>query len=430
MIAERQDKGAFVFFTLSLFMVVLYEPITAYIHPSFKYVDEFVACFLVTASLLHMFLQKGVFVLPFEEKIIGFLIVIFLIGAWPYAHVKPPNGYMAFLTDFVIFYKIFGVYYSVRVLFRGWDMITWERIIVPWFSLMLLVLVVLVVFDKAYDLFPHSEERFGLSNEELFFGHSSRYAFFFQYTFIVLLPFLRKRNPWILITTLVFGGLSLRFKYFGFVPFALLFMFSKKIINTLKFDNIRTIIVLIIITVTILFTFWEHFKQNFLSEGYARAQLTRKSFEIAQDKFPVGSGFGTFGSHASGKYYSEIYYTYHLNNVYGLSKSKWNFMSDTFWPMVLGQFGYLGLLAYCFIIICFFRLLIELLKTSSDALTYFNISAILMLLSLIIDSTSDSILTHNRAVMALFYIGLVVNMNIKAPHPMGELTAVEDSINQ
>lgn len=430
MICGRQNKGVLVFCVVSLFMVVLYEPLTKYIHPAFKYMDEFLAVCLVLSSLLHVSVTKETVLFSFEKQITLALLVIFLIGTVPYALGNPPNGMMAYLTDLIIFYKIFAVYFSVRILYRNWNMVQWERTVVAWVSLIILLLACLVVLDKIFVFIPHKDIRFGFYNEELFFGHSSRYAFFFQFAFIVLLPYLVKRNRLFLILVLFLGGLSLRFKYFGFLPFAFLFMFGKGMVNTLKYNYIRTLLVLALISGTTLFAFWGHVKQNFLSEGYARAQLTRKSFQIARDHFPVGSGFGTYGSHASGKYYSKIYYTYRLNTMYGLSKNDARFVADTFWPMVLGQFGYAGLLAYCFIMLCFFRLLIEHLKTSDDELTYFNISAILLLLCLIIDSSSDSILTHNRAVMAFFYIGLVVNMNNRKAYSMGEQAAVENSIDQ
>jgi len=430
MIMEQRNKGVLLFCILSVFMVVLYEPLTVYIHPSFKYMDEFLACGLFIFSLLHVSLAKETVLFSFEKQVLAAMLVIFVAGLWPYVLGRHPNDFMAFFTDLIIFYKIFAVYYSARILCRNWDMAQWERTVVAWLSLIVLILVCLVIFDKIFMVFPHKDQRFGINNVELFFGHSSRYAFFFQFAFIVLLPYLIKQNRLFLIVVLFFGGLSLRFKYFGFLPFALLFMFGKGMVNTLKYNYIRTLLVLILIIGTTLFAFWGHVKQNFLSEGYARAQLTKKSFEIARDHFPVGVGFGTYGSHASGKYYSNIYYTYRLNTVYGLSKSNSRFVADAFWPMVLGQFGYAGLLAYCFIMLCFFRLLIEHLKTSDDDLTYFNISAILLLLCLIIDSSSDSILTHNRAVMAFFYIGLVVNMNNRKAYSMGEQTAVENSIDQ
>lgn len=430
MMVEQQSKGAWVFCIMTLFMVVLYEPLTMYIHPAFKYMDEFLACCLVVFSLLHMSLTKETILFSFEKQIVLALFVILLAGTVPYVLGNPPNGMMAFLTDLIIFYKIFAVYFSARILCRNWNMGPWERTVVAWVSLLVLFLACLVVLDKIFDFFPHKDIRFGFYNEELFFGHSSRYAFFFQFAFIVLLPYLVKRNRLFLMLVLFLGGLSLRFKYFGFLPFALLFMFGRGMVNTLKYNYIRTLLVLVLIAGTTLFAFWGHVKQNFLSEGYARAQLTKKSFQIARDHFPAGVGFGTYGSHASGKYYSDIYYVYRLNTVYGLSKNNSRYVADAFWPMVLGQFGYAGLLAYCFIMLCFFRMLIEHLKTSDDELTYFNISAILLLLCLIIDSSSDSILTHNRAVMAFFYIGLVVNMNIKASHPMGEQSAIENSIDQ
>ena len=88
--------------------------------------------------------------------------------------------------------------------------------------------------------------------------------------------------------------------------------------------------------------------------GYtaARPALYLVGLELANKYFPIGSGLGTFASSLSGEYYSPIYEEFKLTTVYGLTPEKYNYMADTFWPYIYGQFGYLGLIMFV-ITLCF-----------------------------------------------------------------------------
>ena len=81
-------------------------------------------------------------------------------------------------------------------------------------------------------------------------------------------------------------------------------------------------------------------------EGFiARAMLYVTFPEILKDYFPFGSGFASFGSYASGVYYSDIYAQYGLENVKGMTKLNYSYIADTYYPC-LAQFGIVGILLY------------------------------------------------------------------------------------
>ncbi|HEX4215502.1 MAG TPA: hypothetical protein VIA06_19450 [Candidatus Dormibacteraeota bacterium] len=77
-----------------------------------------------------------------------------------------------------------------------------------------------------------------------------------------------------------------------------------------------------------------------------RAELYLTSVRIADDHFPLGVGFGRFASKLSVSPYSPVYREYGLADVYGLSPQTRFYLLDTSWPAVLGEAGWLGLLAY------------------------------------------------------------------------------------
>jgi hypothetical protein len=148
-----------------------------------------------------------------------------------------------------------------------------------------------------------------------------------------------------------------------------------------------------------------------LKTGWSRAVLLVKSIEIGNDFFPFGTGFGTYASYFSGKYYSWVYELYGIDKVFGITKSNPMFIADQFWPMVLGQFGYPGLIAYILILYKFIMLFLKLLKEKASALlSQRMLVALLGLFLLIIDSSSDAIFTQDRAVVIFILMALIVNV--------------------
>ncbi len=134
----------------------------------------------------------------------------------------------------------------------------------------------------------------------------------------------------------------------------------------------------------------------------ARAALTQVSFRIARDYFPLGCGFGTFASAFSNQPYSKVYYLYHIQNVWGISKNYSSFISDTFWPMILGQNGYLGLIFYIVVLVILFSFFFELRKYNACSFA----SALTGILYLLISSTSESAFVNTMAVSLAFLLGV------------------------
>lgn len=92
---------------------------------------------------------------------------------------------------------------------------------------------------------------------------------------------------------------------------------------------------------------------TYLSNGTVapRTLLYRGSVTVARNHFPLGAGFGRYGSSVALTHYSPEYRNLAFTYVWGLSPrvagvaaTAPNFGSDTFWPAVLGETGWPGLL--------------------------------------------------------------------------------------
>lgn len=76
--------------------------------------------------------------------------------------------------------------------------------------------------------------------------------------------------------------------------------------------------------------------------------------KTANTYFPLGSGFATFGSDQAARNYSKLYYQYGFNSLFGMNVKDGSFLSDTFWPMAIGQFGWIGSVLYILIYVRIF----------------------------------------------------------------------------
>lgn len=76
--------------------------------------------------------------------------------------------------------------------------------------------------------------------------------------------------------------------------------------------------------------------------------------KTANTYFPFGSGFATFGSDQAARNYSRLYFKYGFNNLFGMNTEDGSFLSDTFWPMAIGQFGWIGFSLYVLIYVRIF----------------------------------------------------------------------------
>ncbi|MFX0196260.1 MAG: O-antigen ligase family protein [Candidatus Hodarchaeota archaeon] len=126
--------------------------------------------------------------------------------------------------------------------------------------------------------------------------------------------------------------------------------------------KIRQAVLLIVITAISLTIAWPRFEflydemmKHYIKRSdpsqHPRVALYVQGVEIAKDYFPLGAGLGRYASWISRVHYSPLYEKYGLSEIYGLSADNPIFLSDTFWPMILGEIGFIGLLFYFWIVI-------------------------------------------------------------------------------
>lgn len=141
----------------------------------------------------------------------------------------------------------------------------------------------------------------------------------------------------------------------------------------------------------------------------ARTLLLTRGLQIAQDHFPLGTGAGTYASGPSYQMgYSEVYYKYGLDKVWGSSPEKPDFIQDAFWAKSLGESGLIGTLFYVAFIILLYGAAFKLNSRRADGIA---IPACAVVILAIVTSTGSSPFTDDFiGVLLAFYAGFSVCM--------------------
>lgn len=110
------------------------------------------------------------------------------------------------------------------------------------------------------------------------------------------------------------------------------------------------------------------------------------SVKLAAKCFPLGSGFGTFASHISGKYVSKIYSFMHIKEIFDAQGNPTAVLGDTGYPYYIAQFGVVGIILLTISI----KNLLKMVRPQKQM----NWSAILLLIYLCIALTGESTLLN------------------------------------
>jgi hypothetical protein len=341
---------------------------------SIKFVEEI--CLLVV--FCRMLFMKGQLFLWLKNDItlpLFILVVVALLSSL-ISNIVP---FRIGLLDLFILLKAFLAYYIFSSF--EWGERALKRVITPMFVVFVVVLFLGFIDFLAPTFFrnlignrTYIDYRFGFPSIVSVFIHPSVFGWFMAGVAGFCFAFYDTKNErsylfW-LILFMVGALFSFRLKSIMGLAVALptLVFLSNGVYKRFKLSFLLVVVfgVMIIFWGRDIIGLFDMQIYNYVTRpdlyNVARNVLYEVGFLLAKDFFPFGSGLGTFGGHISSLYYSPIYEIYGISHVYGLQEGG-NFISDTFWPYIMGQFGFVGLAVYCWI---FFLLLKQLYLTFSS----------------------------------------------------------------
>lgn len=304
-----------------------------------NYSDEVIGAIAMVYSLYTLMFKK----VDKEDVLSIFMLIgVILIGVFSNMHSKLSVSTAAICIDVMAETKFLWVFFALKHFLSSRDSWDISKSLLPLAKIFCLFAGVCALVSQVIDIGMTESVRYGLKGFKFFFPMS----FQFLAVALVAVGALLIRGKGNLQKNILISccclGLLLTTKsspiFFVVIFFVLRYYFKKR--ETLKISTI----VLLALIIVILGTY--QIEMYLMNEDAPRYLFFYYGGVTANTYFPFGSGFATFGSDQAARNYSELYYRYGFDTLFGMNPEDGAFLSDTFWPMAIGQFGWIGSALY------------------------------------------------------------------------------------
>ena len=242
-------------------------------------------------------------------------------------------------VDAVTQVKVIAAFFAVKYFLNDKEKQATLDMFLPIGKLYCIAAFICSIITQFVDIGMTNDTRFGLNS----FAFGYTYNFEYITTFLVffaafvctdkLTP--RQKGLYYFMTVVAIG-LNLKSQ-----ALILTFMFVLLLFYFKRHDRLNPIVIIAIVC-GILFLGQYQISTYLTHEGAARQVFNEYAVKTANNYFPFGSGFATYGSAEAAKNYSPLYTQYHFDKHWGMSRDFGPFLKDTHWASVLGQFGWIG----------------------------------------------------------------------------------------
>jgi hypothetical protein len=223
------------------------------------------------------------------------------------------------------------------------------------------------------------------------------------------------------ILFLTIGLACTRSKYYGIYVLSLYFLLLYRP-DMLRGAKLKVYAVIALLLLLVLAVAWNKITFYFIYgssdtfdpnviESYARPMLYATFGLILIDHIPFGSGLASFASYSSSTSYSQLYYEYGLDKIYGLSPDDTSFICDAFYPS-LAQFGIVGVALFIAFWVYVYRLLCIFVKRNPDTNRYTFAIGVLLCLFFAIESVAATTFVQAPGMTCMMLLGMICSKNI------------------
>ena len=400
---QKIDKTNFLIISL-VYIGVFWSWLQYSVFALFSYWDELLAVLSILFIILNVDwceIRK-----PNKNSIIPYHIAFIVVGLISNFLWKLTDLKTAFIDAFINL-KFILVLYGIACIFKKYDLKKYTMTIKTHVQIISLLFFVLLVIDKIFHIYPVYERRFGIDSEQLFFAHPTFAAAAYCFLIAIYIFSLSDKVDWkdksVILLLVILTCLTQRYKAIGAMILLIMLYFLTKYkgLGKIKYVYIGlgVLAIFLIARKNIYFYF---FSPNAIL--YPRGAMLNTAFKIGKDYFPLGTGFGTFGSYLSGTNYSKVYSLYGIDQVYGMTIDNIQAISDNYWPMILGQTGFLGLILQIIV----WKNLFKRFNNFKRVPLYY-LSSMFSLLFLLVSSTSESATVNPIGVAMAIALGLILS---------------------
>ena len=375
--------------------------------PYLSYIDEFVVVLCCGAFLYSTVIARNR-ISKIEFKIIVFFLLFISVGIISNCTSEVLRPYISIMTDIFsygkfIFVSIGGFYLfknSKSAKFIYSETIKIVRIIV-------IIGAFLAVANQFIDFGMRDGSRYGIFCFKYVYD-SAAILSWYCYTFMLLLTIdlLRGFSSYkifVICLNMIMWICTARSRGFAFITIYLILFFVWRIKEKRNKEMKLHFEYIIALGMVALAVAWDQLVFYFTTATEARSILLHVGISLSMQFFPFGAGLGTFGTAAAQKYYSPVYSSYGIDNIYGFRSDNPLYLTDTFWPAVVGETGVIGLILYICLIFCIFKHFYK--KLSINNLSRFLI--IYVFITLICSSIATSVFAQNATIGDLFYLCMI-----------------------
>lgn len=310
------------------------------------YLDELIGIF--SAAYLIFFRRK---LSRYDAISIIMLFCVVLIGLFSNIVYNVNDSISSILIDVIAETKLLFAFFAAKYYLSNEEKIETINLLVPLAKIYTFFAFICSIISLFFNIGMSGSERYGLSSFRFIFDFNFQYVAVYMLFFgvIVCNTKMKERSKAVYY---VMGIISLVLAtkappiLFSIIFILLYFYFKKHQKLSLWFILLGAVILVI--------AGWFQIEEYLMNGDAPRRLFFDYSIKTANDYFPLGSGFGTFGSDQAARNYSKLYYQYGFDQLYGMNPENGSFLSDTFWPMALGQFGWIGSIIYLLIFVRIF----------------------------------------------------------------------------
>ena len=412
--------------TVMIFLLTFQNPLES-VWSAFSYIDECAALVGAVCGAYEIVVVQRCRATK-DQLWVGIPLLVFavvgLAGNLLYRYQPMKAVVVDLYTNLKFFFAIGTGYY----LFRGADWGKMKKTALISARCIVLALFAFFLADRFFCFWP-GQVRYGIRSSVLFFQHPTYFAGAVAFLLTLLTVFYEKNNLPCIVMSLVMIAFTLRSKAIASVAaYVVLFVFFAVLQWKLKWQYV------LIGGLACAAIAWPQIRFYFvdLAGASARSVMLLTSFVIMKDYFPIGTGFGTYASAEAAKNYSPVYVRYGFNNYWELRdvrdventlrlirENSWlteqyqqnpdvanrmTYFSDTFWPIIFGQTGVLGTLAYLLAL----GVIVKCCMAVEKFDRYAYVGALFVITYLLISSAAEPAFHNSVAIPLAIVVGIVL----------------------
>jgi hypothetical protein len=296
--------------------------------------DEIFGLFSLLYILI-LFMEKRI---NQSDKKILLVFAIFLAFGFISSFFNYKNiNFLFALEDSLANIKVFSFFFFVKYYINNRiKLVAVKKILSPFAKIFILFSFIFGIISLFFNLGMSNGTRFGIPSFVFVFKHQHQLsAIIYLCLTILSIDFKKKDLKFIIFSCVV---LLLTTKGPSMICAILIPFFALYFRKHTKISFYIWILAAIIVL-----SLSKYQIQSYLLNPFSPRMLFFKySIVTANDFFPLGSGFSTFGSDVAARHYSYLYIQYGFNEFGGLSLEDGSYLSDTGYPMYIAQCGYFG----------------------------------------------------------------------------------------